>query len=88
LTLHEERLLPAIYVKANLAWAAAIRAVRAKARLTQGQLADALGINQQDVSKLETGRRPLRAAEIPVLAKACKMTPQGLFDVFKALYEA
>lgn len=86
--LHEERRLPAIYVKANLAWAAAIRAVRARAGLSQEQLAKAIKLNQQDVSKLETGRRPLRAPEIPMVAKACGMTPRALFEVFTALYEA
>lgn len=80
--------MPAIYVKANLAWAAAIRAARAKAGLSQEQLAKLLKLNQQDVSKLEKGRRPLRAAEIPVVAKACGLTSQALFDVFKALYES
>jgi len=78
--------LPAIYVRANLAWAAAIRAARAKAGLSQEQLAKLLKLNQQDVSKLEKGRRPLRAAEIPVIAKACGMTPIALFEVFLALY--
>lgn len=78
--------MPAIYVKANLAWAHAIRAARAKAGLTQLGLAEAIGMNQQDVSKLEMGRRPLKAPEIPIVARACKMTPKALFNIFLALY--
>ena len=78
--------MPAIYTRANDSWASAIRAARAKAGLTQLELAKALGMNQQDVSKLETGRRPLKAPEIPIVAKACKMTPAQLFKVFLALY--
>lgn len=79
--------MPAIYVRANSAWASAIRAARAKAGLTQLGLAKAIGLNQQDVSKLETGRRPLKAPEIPIIARACKMTPKALFSVFLALYQ-
>lgn len=78
--------MPAIYTRANHAWSIAVRAAREKAGLTQESLAKAIGMNQQDVSKLETGRRPLRAPEIPVVARACKMTPKQLFAVFLALY--
>lgn len=79
--------MPAIYTRANLAWSAAIRACRLKAALDQADLAKRCGITQQDVSKLETGRRPLRAPEIPIFAKAFKITPLGFFKVFLALYE-
>lgn len=80
--------MPAIYTKANWAWAKTVSAARGKAGLTQEGLGKAIGLNQQDVSKLETGRRPLRAPEIPIVAKACRMTPKQLFNVFLALYGA
>lgn len=79
--------MPAIYVKANLAWAAAIRMARARSGKSQADFAKAIGLNQQDVSKLETGRRAFRAPEIPMLAKAAQMTPQELFDLFIANYK-
>ena len=80
--------MPAIYARANHAWAAAIRMARARSGLTQDAFAKALKMTQQDVSKLETGRRVFKAPEIPVVAKAARMEPQELFDLFLSLYKA
>lgn len=79
--------MPAIYVKANLAWGRAIRVARVRVGLDQSDYGKAMGLPQQAISKLETGRRPLRAAEIPMAAKAARMTPQELFELFLSLYK-
>lgn len=80
--------MPAIYTRANLAWASVIKGCRTKAKLKQDQLADRCGMNQQDISKIEKGRRPLRAAEIPLFAKAFRMPTMKLFKRWLAFYEA
>lgn len=60
--------MPAIYTRANLAWQSVITACRNEAGLRQEELARLCGMNQQDISKIEKGRRPLRAGEIPLFA--------------------
>lgn len=79
--------MPAIYAKANLAWKTAIKACREKAGLDQEALAKLVRMNQQDISKIETGRRPLRAAEIPLFAKAFGIPQAKLFETYLVFYD-
>jgi transcriptional regulator with XRE-family HTH domain len=74
--------------KADLAWGKALRACRINAGLTQAQAAMRLGLTQQEVSKLETGRLIVKGRDIPKAAKAYRMSIRAVCDVFIALYEA
>lgn len=56
-----------------------LRSIRLKRGYTQTQLADAIGVNQQIVSKYECG---LCYPSIPVVAKICQFLGCSLLDLF------
>jgi transcriptional regulator with XRE-family HTH domain len=59
---------------------------RVAAGLTQQQLAEALGVNQQRVSEWERGVRQPRASRVPAVAKAINVDPlQLLADEYEQL---
>jgi len=45
-----------------------LRAMRARARLTQGELGQRVGINQTRIYRIETGRYPISVAELIAIA--------------------
>jgi transcriptional regulator with XRE-family HTH domain len=54
---------------------AAIIAMRKKAGLTQRQLADALGREQNLVGRIETGQRRVDIVELVWICQACRVEP-------------
>lgn len=71
-----------------MAWGSAIRACRQQAQLTQTEAAKRLGLTQQELSKLETGRMAVKGRDIPRVAKAYRIPIRAVCDIFIALYEA
>ena len=59
-----------------------LRAARAKAELTQQELADRLGKPQSFVAKYEKGERRIDVVEFVVLADAIGVEPLSLFRTF------
>jgi transcriptional regulator with XRE-family HTH domain len=55
---------------------AAIVAMRKKAGLTQRQLADALGREQNLVGRIETGQRRVDIVELVWICRACSVEPE------------
>ncbi len=55
-----------------------IRAARKGARLTQVELAKALGVEQAFLSKLELGKSDPRASALATIAEACGVTTDWL----------
>ena len=56
-----------------------IRELRERARLTQGELATLLGVDESDVSRWEGAKRPLSPATIDKLAAVFKVGSWELF---------
>ena len=56
-----------------------IRELRERARLTQGELATLLGVDESDVSRWEGAKRPLSPATIEKLAAVFKVGSWELF---------
>lgn len=73
------------YPKAHLALANTILTLRKEAKLTQDEFGAAVNRNQKWVTAVETGHRPIFASEIPVLAKALKVTPLKFWKRFLAI---
>ena len=57
-----------------------VRAERARRRWRQSDLADALGWDVGTVGHLETGRRDVRAADLPQLCRALGITLDRLLQ--------
>ncbi len=57
-----------------------VRRLRRSLDLTQQQLADRVAWNRTTVTKIEAGRRPLRAHEVEPLARALGVDPLTLLD--------
>ena len=60
--------------------AANVRAVAARRQLAQRQIAEALGISQQSVSRRWLGKHPLNVEELHRIADLCGVTPGSLLD--------
>lgn len=56
-----------------------IAASRIDANLSQQKIADLLQVTRNTVANLETGRRVIEAAEVPLIAKALDCNPEMLF---------
>lgn len=59
---------------------AAIRAARVFRGLTQGALAEAIGVTFQQVQKYETGRNRVAAARLLAIGRALGVRPGAFFD--------
>lgn len=57
-----------------------LRQLRKEAGLTQQQLAERSGFNQDRISNYENGRRPMRLAEMRVLAREIGCTVADILD--------
>ncbi len=57
-----------------------IRALRKANKLTQGQLAAAVGRTQQEIYKWEKGTTRVPADELPLIAKALRVPPHSFYD--------
>ena len=60
--------------------AAAVRAERARLRLTQQQLAERLDWSANTVADLETGRRRAQVGDLPALCESLGITLATLID--------
>lgn len=81
--------MPALlHTKAHTALKEAIKTARARAGLSQEDVARSVGRNVKWVSGVETGSRGFQAHEIPRLAKALGMTPEKFFKLWMALLRA
>jgi transcriptional regulator with XRE-family HTH domain len=58
----------------------AIRLARIKHKLTQTQLAEALGVTHQQIQKYEKGANAVASTRIPDLCRILKTCPDDLFD--------
>lgn len=73
-----------------------VEGLRKRGRMSQTELATAIGVHQQTVAKIEAGTRPLRLAEASAIADAIGVPLQaldvaeneGLQDLLEALREA
>lgn len=61
------------------AFGARIRELRAAAKLTQQQLADATGIHRAVITDIERGRREIGVSRVRLLAEALRVKPGSLF---------
>lgn len=57
-----------------------LKTAREKAKLTQNQVASAIGVNQSAVAIWETGRAKPRADKLPALAKLLGCTIDELLE--------
>lgn len=53
---------------------------RKAAKLTQTELASAVGVNQSSVCQWENGSTTPKTEMLPLIAKACKCTVNDLFE--------
>lgn len=60
-----------------------IKRLRLKQNLTQKELSQLTGFNQNTISNHENQKRSLREEEILIYAKALNVTPQELFDNYR-----
>ena len=58
-----------------------VRARRREIHMTQKDLAQQLGVNQENISKYESGNYSFRADDIPKLARILHVAPDYFFDV-------
>lgn len=65
---------------ADQALGARIRALRERRELTQAEFAEALGLDQSAVSRIEDGSRPLTARELASASSALAVTISGLLE--------
>ncbi len=57
-----------------------VKQFRKANRITQGDLADVLGVDRSLISKIECGRRCPRIDELAVIARECSLTVSELVD--------
>jgi transcriptional regulator with XRE-family HTH domain len=69
-------------------YAPRIRAARAHARLTQQQLADALGVDVQTVKRRERGVHPPKLGELVAIASVCEVPLAFLEDGWRGPTDA
>jgi transcriptional regulator with XRE-family HTH domain len=55
-----------------------IRQLREQAVLTQGELADAAGVQRQSIQRIETGHQPPRPSTLRRIAKVLGVDPRSL----------
>jgi len=65
---------------ADQALGARIRALRERRELTQAEFAEALGLDQSAVSRIEDGSRPLTARELASASSALAVTISELLE--------
>jgi transcriptional regulator with XRE-family HTH domain len=63
----------------NRAVISVIRGSRGDADMSQQELADRLHVSRNTVANMETGRRAIRVAELPLIAKALGCHPEAMF---------
>lgn len=68
----------AVHSPAHRAAVAKLRAARKRAKLTQEQVAAALGIPQERIAKIETGQRRMDVGELWAFAKLYKLSMKSL----------
>lgn len=54
---------------------------RKAAKLTQTELANAVGVNQSSVCQWENGSTTPKTEMLPLIARACRCTVNDLFDM-------
>ncbi len=69
-----------LHSDANEVLSAALASARMSANVSQVELAARLGVKQQFISKLETGRRGLAFLEFVAIARAIGVDPKVLFS--------
>ena len=63
----------------NQAIRTVVRATRLECDLSQQELAVRLHVSRNVIANFETGRRSIRAEELPLIATALRGTPETLF---------
>ncbi|WP_147106661.1 helix-turn-helix domain-containing protein [Tateyamaria sp. syn59] len=66
---------------------ACLKEMRKQSGLTQIQLADAIGADQSDISKIERGERRLDVVELVYVCRALGITTDAFFAVFEEYLE-
>ena len=72
---------------ANQAVAAHLRAERARAALTQQQLADITELAVNTIRRLEAGQRVMTLSQLVVIAQAVGVSPGEFLDAAQVAYE-
>ena len=70
-------MVASMFTHASDLLAAAVAELRKRAGMTQRQLADALGREQNLVARIETGQRRVDLVEWVSICKACKTDPEA-----------
>lgn len=60
----------------------AVRAWRDSAKLTQQELGDAIGVVQEQVSRIEGDKRALTPAQLPALCRALKLDTEQAREAY------
>ncbi len=58
-----------------------IRELRKQAGMTQAQLAQAVGVGQSDISRIESGQRQVTVPQLCAIAMALKVHPAELLPM-------
>ena len=56
-----------------------VRATRIDSDMSQQELADRLHVTRNVIANMESGRREIQAAELPLIAHALRCSPETLF---------
>lgn len=70
--------------KANRAVAAHLRAERARADLTQAQLAEKAGLSEITIYRIEKGQRTMQLSQLVAIADALNVKPGEFLDSAQA----